>query len=155
MARAFASLMLAFVLVACTSGDRPEACDATSRLRLGDGTEPAELTVEIADSDEERQRGLMERTSLGADRGMVFVFDGPTESGFWMKDTLIPLSIAFWNEERRIVSILDMQPCREEICEIYSPGRPYVGAVEANLGYFDDHDVAVGDQVELITRACA
>jgi hypothetical protein len=72
-----------------------------------------------------------------------------------MKDTLIPLSIAFWAEDRRIVAILDMQPCREEPCEIYRPGVTYVGAVEANVGYFEEHDVEVGDPVELIEVACA
>ena len=61
------------------------------------------VTVEAADTPAEREHGLMGRTSLDTDEGMVFVFDGPTDGSFWMKDTLIPLSIAFWDEDGRIV----------------------------------------------------
>ena len=155
MARPLAVSVLALLMVACVGTREPEPCNDEPVLRLGVGAERPELMVEIADSHAERQRGLMGRASLGADRGMVFLFDGPTDGGFWMKDTLIPLSIAFWAEDRRIVAILDMQPCREEPCEIYRPGVNYLGAVEANVGYFEEHGVEVGDPVELIEVACA
>lgn len=95
----------------------------------------------------------MGRTALPSDQGMVFVFDRPTTDRFWMKDTLIPLSIAFWDERNRVVAILDMQPCRADPCPTYGPDQPYVGAVEANLGYFADHGIEVGDQVELTQQA--
>jgi hypothetical protein len=70
-----------------------------------------------------------------------------------MKDTLIPLSIAFWDERDRIVAILDLDPCREDPCPVYSPGASYVGAVEANQGYFDRHGVETGDVVRLEVSA--
>jgi uncharacterized protein len=146
--------VVAVLIAACV--EQPEPCDAGRHLlRFGERPGRAELRVEIADSDAERRRGLMDRISLGADRGMVFLFEGPTDDGFWMKDTLIPLSIAFWDGEERIVAMLDMQPCRASPCQVYSPGVTYVGAVEANLGYFDEHGVEVGDRVELIEVACA
>jgi uncharacterized protein len=154
VARVLVSVVVAVLIAACV--EQPDPCDAGGHVvRFGERPGRAELRVEIADSDAERRRGLMDRISLGADRGMVFLFEGPTDDGFWMKDTLIPLSIAFWDEEERIVAMLDMHPCRASPCQVYSPGVTYVGAVEANLGYFDEHGVEVGDGVELIEVACA
>jgi uncharacterized membrane protein (UPF0127 family) len=113
------------------------------------GTQRVPLRVEIAETNDARGHGLMDRTSLPADAGMVFLFDSPVEVSFYMKDTLIPLSIAFWDKSRRIVAILDMTPCRAAPCLDYSPGRSFVGAVEANRGYFREQGIEVGDQVEL------
>jgi uncharacterized membrane protein (UPF0127 family) len=154
VARAFASVVLAIVVVACASEGAGEPCGSATVLRFDDASPAAELTVEVADEDAERRQGLMGRRALDADDGMVFLFDGATTGGFWMKDTLIPLSIAFWDEDERIVSILDMQPCREQPCEIHSAGASYVGAVEANLGYFREHGVEVGDRVDLTEADC-
>ena len=81
---------------------------------------------------------------------MAFVYDGPTIAGFWMKDTTIPLSVAFWDSAHRIVQILDMQPCSADPCPLYFPNESYVGAVEANQGYFARHGVKNGDHVDLI-----
>ena len=84
------------------------------------------VAVEVADSADERQVGLMGRESLPEDAGMIFLFDEDTSGGFWMKDTLIPLSIAFADADGTIVSILDMEPCEADPCEIYDPGvLPY------------------------------
>ena len=91
----------------------------------------------------------MHRRSLAPDAGMVFLFDDPTAYYFWMKDTVIPLSIAFWDEGGRIVSILDMFPCRKDSCPLYSAGTSYIGAVEVNRGFFKAHGVKVGNRVEL------
>jgi uncharacterized membrane protein (UPF0127 family) len=86
--------------------------------------------------------------TLPADEGMAFLYDAPSTGRFWMKDTVIPLSIAFWDEDGRIVGTADMRPCRDrDPCPTYRAPSPYVGAVEANLGWFDRHGVAVGDQV--------
>jgi uncharacterized protein len=142
--RAFLSLLViaSALLSACRE---PESL---STLRFDGGR--TTLRVELADSADERSRGLMGRTELPADRGIVFLFDAPTESWFWMKDTQIPLSIAFWDRELRIVAILDMEPCEEnEACPKYRPSTSYVGAVEANQGFFTEHGVEPGDQVEL------
>jgi hypothetical protein len=106
-----------------------------------------EVAVEVADSPEEREVGLMDRESLPADAGMLFLFDEDTASGFWMKNTLIPLSIAFVDAEGTIVSILDMEPCESDPCEIYNPGVVYRSALEVNQGAFDDWGVQVGDRL--------
>jgi uncharacterized protein len=106
-----------------------------------------EVPVEVADSPEEREVGLMDRKSLPADAGMLFVFEEDTASGFWMKNTLVPLSIAFVDSEGTIVSILDMEPCEADPCEIYNPGVVYRSALEVNQGAFDDWGVQVGDRL--------
>lgn len=103
----------------------------------------------LADSPDERAHGLMGRTDLGADDGMLFVFQEPWSGAFWMKDTLIPLSIAFWDEGGRIISILDMAPCIEDPCPTFGPDQPFVGAVEVDRGAFERHGVVLGDTVEL------
>lgn len=103
------------------------------------------IRTEVADSEEERRVGLMNRTKLDEDSGMLFVFFEEHSGGFWMKDTLIPLSIAYFDNEGRIVSILDMEPCRKDLCPTYDPGVPYWGALEVNLGAFDEWGVEEGD----------
>ena len=107
------------------------------------------VPVEVADSQDEREVGLMNRESLAADAGMLFLFDDDTAGGFWMKNTLIPLSIAFADADGTIVSILDMEPCEADPCEIYDPGVPYRSALEVNQGAFADWGVEVGDRLTL------
>jgi len=80
---------------------------------------------------------------------MAFVWDKPVSYGFWMKDTLIPLSVAFWNRQGRIISILDMVPCHTESCPSYYPSASYVGALEVNQSFFSSHGIEVGDHVAL------
>ncbi len=112
------------------------------------------VEVQEADSPDEREQGLMGRTSLGTNQGMVFLFGdesaGPVTSQFWMKDTLIPLSIAFWDERGRIVGIRDMVPCTDDPCPTYASPKPYTGALEVNMGFFDEHGVTTGDRIELV-----
>lgn len=108
-----------------------------------------QLAVEVAADRASRQQGLMHRDELDPDAGMLFLFPTPTSGGFWMKNTLIPLSIAFLDADGRILRVLDMQPCTEEPCEVYRPGVTYVAALEVNLGRFAELGVSEGDQVVL------
>jgi len=142
-----ACLML-LVAVACGSADAsdPNATAALS-IRTEDGT--VSLDVQVADTPAERSMGLMGRESLSPYDGMAFVWEEPVVSSFWMKDTLIPLSIAFWDDAGRIISILDMQPCTADPCPSYGPEGPFVGAVEVDRGALATHGVAVGDRVKL------
>jgi uncharacterized membrane protein (UPF0127 family) len=110
---------------------------------------PVLIYVQVAETPRERAYGLMHRTSLPQDSGMVFIFFKPTSAGFWMKDTLIPLSIAFFDAQGRILRILDMEPCRKTPCTIYRPGVAYSGALEVNQGAFDRWGVAPGDVVHV------
>jgi uncharacterized protein len=110
---------------------------------------PVSLRVEIAQTEQDRERGLMGRRILAADAGMAFLFPTPTEEAFWMKDTPIPLAVAFWGRSGRIVAIMEMIPCRADPCPLYSPHASYVGAVEANRGFFAMHEVHIGDHIAL------
>lgn len=107
------------------------------------------VRVEVAQTDEQRSRGLMFRESLPEDHGMVFIWFEEHSGGFWMKNTLIPLSIAFFDEEGEITAILDMEPCKEEPCDVYDPGVPYFGALEVNQGMFEQWGVREGDRITL------
>ena len=119
----------------------------TALIATGEGTRL--VRVEIADTVEERQQGLMHRESLADDAGMVFIFFENTRGGFWMKDTLIPLSIAFFDEEGRILEIIDMEPCRADPCPTYDPGVTYRGALEVNQGAFERWGVEERDEITL------
>ncbi len=121
------------------------------------GGEKVDVRVEIADTPAEQQRGLMGRTALGEDRGMLFVFhgeqtlfvfDGEQWLSFWMKDTLIPLSIAYLDSEGRIVDIQDMKALDDDPPH-YVSAEPATYALEVNKGFFDERGVEVGDRAEL------
>ena len=109
------------------------------------------LNVRIAETEQERETGLMNVMALAQDDGMAFVFDQAVTTTFWMKDTLIPLSIAFVGSDGRVVSTSDMQPCESDPCPTYAASGPYTLAVEANLGWFADHGIAAGDPARLET----
>lgn len=115
-----------------------------------DGEVIATFSVEVADSPDERAIGLMGRTDLAAGTGMAFLFDRPEAVRFWMKDTLIPLSIAFWDASGTIVAILEMVPCAADPCPTYGPDVPVVGALEVEAGALSAAGVAVGDLVVLV-----
>lgn len=106
------------------------------------------VEVEVADTDAERQTGLMGRTVLPEDAGMLFVFEGDQALSFWMRDTLIPLSIAYIDAQGRIVDIQDMQPL-DDVPPHYISAEPARYALEVNQGFFEERGVTVGDTVEL------
>jgi uncharacterized membrane protein (UPF0127 family) len=125
----------------------PQFAKASLSIQTKGG--PVNLDVEIADTEDKREYGLMNRSSLDPDAGMVFVFDPPAQAarvGFWMKDTLIPLSIAFVTPDLAVESLDEMQPLSQQVH--YAP-RDYLYAIEANQGFFVGHGVAVGDRVTL------
>jgi uncharacterized protein len=152
--RALPLALAALVLAAC--GNEPDAPPPTSEAGFPTGTlivETSEgevrIEVEIAQSLEQRVQGLRHRRSLPPDAGMVFVPPIPQQQVFVMEDTLIPLSVAWWDEDGRIFAIQDMTPCRKEDCPGYDSGRLSAGAVEVNQGFFEEHGVEVGDRVRL------
>ena len=128
---------------------QPSEGFATAEITLSDGRQQVPMTVWVADTGPLRQRGLMGRESLPSDAGMVFVFEEETSGGFWMKDTLIPLSIAFIDDNGQIVDILDMAPCEADPCPVYIPDATYLFALEANQGFFEDHGVTTDWTVDL------
>jgi len=91
----------------------------------------------------------MFRKSLPEDQGLLFLFPQATGSPFWMKNTLIPLSIAFADQNGKILRILDMEPCPKDPCPTYYPGVAYRQALEVNRGWFARHGVKEGDRWRL------
>jgi uncharacterized protein len=103
-----------------------------------------EIWVEVAKTPEERLMGLMNRKYLGKDEGMLFIFEQEAYHGFWMKNTFIPLSIAFIDKEGRIVSIADMKPLT---LESHDPPRPILYALEMNKGWFSANGIKPGETI--------
>jgi uncharacterized membrane protein (UPF0127 family) len=103
------------------------------------------LDVEIADTDLARQTGLMRRESLPDDRGMLFMYPKARRLGFWMKNTLIPLDIAFLADNGAIVQIEAMQPLDESRIESKQAVR---FALEVNHGWFAKRGLKAGDRVQ-------
>jgi uncharacterized membrane protein (UPF0127 family) len=145
------ALALGLLVPACSSAS-PQRALPTGTLRVATAAGQATLRVEVAADGYSRSKGLMDRRRLDPNAGMAFVFESPRTGGFWMKDTLIPLSIAFWDRSGRILKVLDMTPCKSDPCPVYYPGVVYSGAVEANLGWFASHGVRPGNRVVLSER---
>lgn len=112
------------------------------------GGEKVRVRAEIADEVEEQTRGLMFRESLGEERGMLFVYPDEQVRSFWMRNTLIPLSIAYMDAEGRIIDIQDMKALDDEAPH-YVSAKPAQYALEVNQGFFEEHGVEVGDRAEL------
>ncbi|MCX5910226.1 MAG: DUF192 domain-containing protein [Deltaproteobacteria bacterium] len=102
--------------------------------------------MEVVQTEEQKARGLMFRESLGEDEGMLFVYGREEFLSFWMKNTRIPLSIAFMDAKGRIVDIQEMEPFS---LETHRSAYPAVYALEVNQGWFQRNGVQVGDRVNL------
>lgn len=99
------------------------------------------IQAEIAETDAQRQRGLMFRDYLDSDAGMLFIFDQPQELSFWMKNTLIPLDILYFDAEGNLVSSTTMTPCTSDPCPGYRSGGEATYALEVNAGYVEKHGI--------------
>lgn len=149
------ALLLTLIAAAC-AGDRMEQVDGgrvmsfeTRLVRIVAGADTVSVKAEVARTGEQRTMGLMERASLAADSGMLFIYDSdqPPTSGFWMFRTRIPLDIAFADSTGRIAAILTMQPCTATLaagCPSYNPGVSYRYALEVNAGFFARRRITVG-----------
>ena len=123
--RVLAIAVATLALAAGSAGGAAQISSTTAALTL-DGKA---LRPELALDSDARSLGLMNRRKAPAD-GMLFVFPGPTRGGFWMKNTLVPLTIVFFNADGERVRKLSMTPCRTDQCPIYDPGRTYRFALE-------------------------
>lgn len=104
--------------------------------------------IEIAQTPEERVRGLQNRTSLPEGRGMLFIFTESGKHSFWMKDTLISLDLIWIDAQKRIAAIVpNVLPCETEHCPVYAPDRDALYVLEINAGLTAEKGIKVGDQV--------
>lgn len=104
------------------------------------------LFVETAQDDDKRMRGLMFRESLPPDQGMLFVFPAAQIQSFWMRNTFIPLDIAFISNDGIIVDIQHMKPVDESVS--YTSSAPALYALEVNAGWFKKNGISVGATVK-------
>ena len=113
-------------------------------LRIPLYVKDKEIRVEVANTPEDRGRGLMGRKQLGDSEGMLFIFETEDYHSFWMKNTLIPLSIAFADKDGRILRITDMKPLT---LESHAPPKPVLYALEMKQGWFSANGIKVGDMI--------
>jgi uncharacterized membrane protein (UPF0127 family) len=140
-------LLALFLCPACFAGNSAGRIRFESRelgITRRDGV-VVPITVELAQNDAQREQGLMFRKELAAGRGMLFIFDRDQIMSFWMKDTLIPLSIAFISRSGRITEITHMQPGSTRI--VYSREEARY-ALEVPQGWFREAGVGVGDRLD-------
>lgn len=131
-------LLLTGLLAICSAAAQPPLPTVT--LRVGAHA----VQAEHAATPEALREGLMHRTAMAADAGMLFELGEPDIHCFWMKNTLIPLSIAFIDQDGRIIDIQDMQP---RSLDPHCPPAPVTQALEMNQGWFTRADVRVGERV--------
>lgn len=110
------------------------------------------IEAEVAANQDDRMQGLMQRSRLGAGQGMLFVFTMQQRHCMWMKNTLLPLSVAFLDEEGRIINIRDMQPQTEDNHCADAPARY---ALEMNQGWFATRGIKPGMKISGVQRAPA
>ncbi len=99
------------------------------------------IRAEVASEFSTRARGLMHRKGLAPNAGMLFVFDAPSQQCMWMKNTYIPLSVAFLDEQGTIINIADMQPHDEQT---HCSRRPALYALEMTRGWFAERGIKPG-----------
>ena len=126
--------------------DKPQPRLPTMPLKIGRQS----IKAEIAADDASRQRGMMFRTKMGANEGMLFVFAQDAYYAMWMRNTLLPLSLAFIDGTGRIVSLHEMAPRTETSHRAEAPARY---ALEMNAGWFARHGIKVGDVVHGLDKA--
>jgi uncharacterized membrane protein (UPF0127 family) len=147
-----AACALALCWVLIFAGCQPKATQTTpfglrtAELKISN----VPITVEIADTPQASENGLMFRDSLPEDHGMLFIFDQPKKASFWMRNTKIPLSIAYIDSAGKILEIKSMNPLDETVVPSSSDQIAY--ALEANQGWFAQHGISSGAMVDGIPR---
>ncbi len=127
------------------SASETKAAKTTSLEKITLKLASQTIEVEVADNEQSRSRGLMYRHSMAADDGMLFVFEYPHQPCFWMKNTYLPLSIAFITAQGSISSMHDMQP---KSTDTHCPSEPILYALEMNQGWFEKNGLRIGDKIK-------
>ena len=135
---ALAACLAAIVLSA--SAQEPQTTLPRTRLSVS----MHQIDAQIAQSPEQRANGLMHRKEMPQHEGMLFVFDQPSMQCFWMKNTLIPLSAAFLEDDGTVVNVVDMQP---QTTESHCSAKPVRYVLEMNQGWFGKKNVKPGTKI--------
>lgn len=132
-----AAILLATALLAIAAHARPAFAEPTAKFALAGHR----LVAEVADTDAARLRGLMFRTRLAPDHGMLFVFDRPAAYCMWMRNTRLPLSVAFLDPRGAVINIEAMMPQTDDT---HCARRPAGYALEMTQGWFAAHGIREG-----------
>lgn len=150
------------MLAGCSSGSGAIEPSAGLPVAVGcfvTGSNTINVSLELAQSPQERRKGLMGREALAATSGMLFRYQEQQSPnhGFWMYQTLIPLDIAYLNENGVIGNIQQMEPCASSSgtrCPSYPAEVAFVSAVEMNAGFFESNGIRSGDRLKLGEQNC-
>lgn len=138
-------LILALTLIVSVTGSACARDDAAARTVLHTSGGDVAVTVELAATPERRNFGLMYRKELGADAGMLFLFERPQHLTFWMKNTVLPLDMLFIGADHRVVGIVKNAVPFTTTPRAIDGESQYV--LEVNAGFSDRHGVRDGDAV--------
>jgi uncharacterized membrane protein (UPF0127 family) len=158
---------LAFVVRGATRPADPFLAGTEERVLI-DGFDEISFTVTdaqgmiadwcamLADTDELRAQGLMHQHDLGGYDGMVFRYDAPSDGSFWMKDTIIPLAVAYFDSDGAFINAQGMDPCpaSAETCPAYPPARQFQYAIEVPRGGLGRLGIGVGSHVTFTGKPC-
>lgn len=130
-------LLLALATVSCSNDDLPKATTFDrATVTVSEGGLSAKVNVEIASTEKQREQGLMLRQSMPEDAGMLFLFPTDTTVGFWMRNTYLPLDIAYLDPAGKVLEVRRAQPLDETPL---IPLGPYRYTLELNQGWFERH----------------
>jgi uncharacterized membrane protein (UPF0127 family) len=121
---------------------------------VGDSSTSCALCLWVADTDELRRRGLMGVADLGGADGMAFVYSEPRTTSFTMRNTVLPLSIAFFDGAGVFLEVFDMEPCTAEPCPSYPTPAGFTVAIEVVQGYFEDLGLEPGARLRWSEESC-
>ena len=138
--RATAALVLAFASFFSSAQDAPQQLPT---IRLSTGMHV--LQVQVAQTPEQQQIGLMFRKTMSTNEGMLFIFDEPRQQCFWMKNTLLPLSVAFIDDSGTVANIDDMKP---QTLDSHCSTKPVRFVLEMNVGWFDKRGIKAGSKFQ-------
>jgi uncharacterized membrane protein (UPF0127 family) len=148
--RLLAVIALFAVVAGCGSSQPPPATVLPStQIAIEQGAQSQQLTVEVAANEAQRETGLMWRQSMPNDTGMLFIFPEQTQTGFWMKNTYIPLDIAYISAEGEVLGVVHGKPL--DTTTLAAPG-PYRYALEMNSGWFAGHGLGKGATVRFLKK---
>jgi len=142
------------VITACIvgCGERLQASHLSSLKELiliSSNESTVSLQVEVASEPKDHVRGLMFREELPEEQGMLFVFEEPRVLSFWMKNTIIPLDVMFFDADGQFISFETMIPCEKDPCKQYSSEVPAVYALEVNSGFTEEQGIGDGWKMAL------
>lgn len=135
-----AALLLTLAGAAASAQEAPQQLPA---IRLSSGMHA--LQVQLAQTPEQRATGLMFRKTMGTNEGMLFIFDEPGQQCFWMKNTLLPLSVAFIADDGSVVNTDDMKP---QTLDSHCSTKPVRFVLEMNVGWFDKRGIKAGSKFQ-------